>query len=48
MKTEKGRGESSTHVMGPMHGAKAGISASLVNIGGCEVEIEQDNTVVIL
>ena len=37
-----------------MHGAKARITASnhavilLVNIGNCEVEIEKDNTVVIL
>lgn len=37
-----------------MHGAKASIKASnyavilLVNIGNCEVEIEKDNTVVIL
>lgn len=48
MKTEKGREKRVAYVRGLMHEAKAGINASLVNIGGCEVEIEKDNTVVIL
>ena len=43
-----------THKVILMHGAKAHIKASgyavllIVNIGGCEVEIEKDETVVIL
>lgn len=47
-------GVETVHKVILMHGAKARIKASdyavitLVNIGGCEVEIEKDNTVVIL
>lgn len=43
-----------THKVVLMHGAKARIKASgyavllIVNVGGCEVEIEKDETVVVL
>lgn len=46
MKAENERVGASIHKLVSMHGVKAVIT--LVNIGGCEVEIEKDNTVIIL